>query len=242
MATPSWVQGEAKLHIGLKEGSFSADHLVVMRPPDSLRLDTLSFFGSPLALLLMRDGALNFWDIEGNHVYFGEATRETLLSILPIGVDPRQISALVLGHPPFEENEAFVESLALDYDARAYRIDRVLGDGVNSKVERWFVSPSTGRLMGVRYEERGLIVSAVAYEGFEETPTGILPKRMEWVGAEGALSWRWKELEVDPKERDPAAFDVVIPSSVPRLPIGRAALPRLMPKEETGQAVPPPAP
>ncbi|MDF1564942.1 MAG: DUF4292 domain-containing protein [Deltaproteobacteria bacterium] len=219
LASPATLQGEAKLRFQLPQGRFGADHLVALAVPDRLRLDTLSFFGSPLAVLMVREGELLLWDIEGGRAYRGSATTELLATLLPVVLDPGEVVDLLLGRPPLELGAKL--SLRLDHEARAYRVEVKGAAGV----QRVWIDPELGTIRRYRHEPaaEGEDAWEVSYEDYRPVAgegSGLLPWTIRYERAGTGLDWRWRSLEVDSADFDPAIFELALPPGIPTVPLG----------------------
>lgn len=216
LARPATLEGEAKLRFRLPQGRFGADHLVVVAPPDRLRLDTLGFFGSPLAVLLVRDGELLLWDIDGGRAYRGPATRQTLSEILPLALAPAEVVDLLLGRPARPPGAR--PRLFLDQAARAYRVE-LRSEG---RVQRRWFDPESGALLRVVEEVEGEVRWTATFEAYRHVGgegSGELPYLVTIAHGESSLRFRWRSLKVG-GPIDPGVFEVALPPGVPTVPIG----------------------
>lgn len=99
------VRGEARVRIESAEvtGSFTA--LVAAEKPDRLLVQTLDFFGGPVAVLAAADGALSLWDARANVLYRGRATPENLARLVPLPLSPAELAAILCGSAPLLDGE-----------------------------------------------------------------------------------------------------------------------------------------
>lgn len=213
-AVPERLTGEAKLRVDRDQGSFAADHFVVVERPDSLRLTTLSFFGNPLALLVLHDGQMLLWDMESALLHHGAATAESLGMVVPVGLAPTAVVNVLLGTPPFLETpDAHLE---LDYERRMYRVR--LSSGVD--VQRIWIDPHSDMVREITWHQGERLVGRLTYDDWEpHGEHGMFPGALEYEeNGGGKVRVVWHDVELDPTDFPEGIFEVEVPPSVRRVP------------------------
>ena len=81
----------------IPEGSFSGRAVLLLRSPDSLRLEPLSPFGAPLMIVVARGGSFRAYSPSRNAIYAGGTDTRGIGRILGIPLDSRIFVKLLLG-------------------------------------------------------------------------------------------------------------------------------------------------
>ena len=230
-ASPEHLVGQAAVHLSIPGGiQGGADHFVAAQRPNSLRMDTLGFFGTPLGMILVHQGVLTVWQVQAGRAFRGPATPESLGLVAAIDLTPEDVVAALLGTPRLIEGEARLE---LDHQARQYvvhirgrgglrqelRIDA--GDQTLAEVVWWEGDVPRGRLHYGRYRRGG---------------RALFPYELKYEDASGAwLRVEWQEVHLDGSDFDPAIFSVDLPSEVVVEPLDPArARPALPAADDAG--------
>lgn len=212
-ARPDRVTGDARLRVRTPEQSFGADHFVAARRPGDLRLETLGFFGNPLALLLVHDGRLLLWDVHGGVAYVGPATADTLGAVAPVGLGPDAVVDVLLGTPPLAADAPV--RLVLDHAARAYRL--ILGEGPER--QEVLVDPEALTLRRVAWYRGGRLAGTLTYERYRRAGRGLFPYEQRYEAADGSsVSVTWGEVTLD-GEVPGDLFQVELPAQVRVVPL-----------------------
>jgi len=99
------VSGSARLGLSSPSGGGSVEALVAPERPDRLRVELLDFFGGPLAALAVRDGRFVYFDARRGTWYRGAATPANLARLLPVGIAPVELVAVLCGSAPLLPGE-----------------------------------------------------------------------------------------------------------------------------------------
>lgn len=192
------VRGEAKAKVDSPQGGGSLTQFVIAQAPDKVRLESIDFFGRPVAVLTS-DGFLgSLYDVERHVVFQGLATPQMVGRLLPLALEPSVLVSLLLGAPPV--SAATPVSLEVDEQARAY----VLGvEGEHGRLVLG-LDPATLRTLWVRGD---------AWQARFEDWKGPedLPRKVSLTTRDGRtrveLSWRDREVN-PPLEDDVFVFEV----------------------------------
>lgn len=197
------VRGEAKAKVDSPQGGGSLTQFVIAQAPDRVRLESIDFFGRPVAVLASNGIRGSLYDLDKNIVYEGSATAQMVSRLLPMSVEPSVLVALLLGSVPLS-NEATALSLEVDDVERAYVL--VVSDGGELRrigIDTFSLRPAW--MAASNWTAR--------FEGWK--PEALLPEQVTLSSADGrakvALSWRENEVNV---EVDPEVFEVEVPDGV----------------------------
>jgi len=154
------IKAAAKVSVESPTQKGSVDELLSASRPANLHLETLDFFGRPVALLVTSGGRFAFFDSGKNEVTRGPASADNLARILPLTLAPADAVALLLGVPgPIE---SATPSLALDEGRRAYVLTL---SGASSKQT---IVADTRDLKILEMDLQGSFGYRVEYDKFEE--------------------------------------------------------------------------
>lgn len=200
------VSGEAKVRAKTRDASGSASQFVLAEAPDRLRLELLSFFGQPVAVLASDGRYFQLHDLENGEFTAGPATPGNISRLLPLQMEPAELVSLLLGEVPLLA-EARPAALRLDERARAYVLE-LRGAQAHGRfpVQEIGLEPATLRpLWTVLPQRAGLDRYRVAFHDFEGELD--LPRRLSLSVEDGkeSLGMRWTERELNP-EIDPELF------------------------------------
>src|SRR5690349_5118566 len=68
------LQGDAKLTVNSPQGKGTLDLYVAVKRPDSIHLESMDFFGKPLAVLVSTEGHFGLYQSQDNRFYEGPAS------------------------------------------------------------------------------------------------------------------------------------------------------------------------
>jgi hypothetical protein len=94
------VRGSARVKVSSPGGSGSALEFAVAEKPDRVHLETLDFFGNPVAVLVASGGRFGFHDARANVFYRGDATPENVSRLLPVVVPLEELVVILCGSAP----------------------------------------------------------------------------------------------------------------------------------------------
>lgn len=198
------VRGEAKAKVDSAQGGGSLTQFVIAQSPNRVRLESIDFFGRPVAVLASDGVRGSLYDLDKNVVYEGPATAHMVSRLLPMSIEPTVLVSLLLGAAPLSPD---AKALSLEVDA----VERVYVLVVSDNGELRRIGFDTGTL-------RPAWISAVdwdaSFDGWK--PDALVPEKVTLSSSDGrakvALSWR--ENEVNP-DVDPEVFKVEVPDGVP---------------------------
>jgi outer membrane lipoprotein-sorting protein len=92
--------GRARLTLRTPKKTLSADHVVVLKRPSSLRLEALSPMGQPTGLMVASGEGIRWVDpMKGRH-WEGEASAQTLESLVGVPLEVEEMVAILAGALP----------------------------------------------------------------------------------------------------------------------------------------------
>jgi outer membrane lipoprotein-sorting protein len=100
------VRGDARIRIQSPDGSGTLSAFVAAQRPDRVYIQTLDFFGNPLAVLATAGGALSLYDARARVLYRGPATPENLARLVPIPLSPEELATILCGGAPLLDGTA----------------------------------------------------------------------------------------------------------------------------------------
>lgn len=209
------VKAEAKVAVDNGNQSGTVTEFVAAARPASLHLETLNFFGKPVAGLATDGTRFGLFVEESGTFYSGPATAANVGRLLPMALAPDEAVALLLGGVHRLAGAAL--RLELDRDARAYRL--TLSRGTISQT-LWV---GTEDLRLLRSEVRGAASYDATFDDFQAFGDLVVPNALEVraVRPDGSpagpkLSLRYKDLEVN-GELDEALFVLEPPPGARRV-------------------------
>jgi hypothetical protein len=148
------------------DGQFKASEILVVQPPDRLRIEVLSMFG--VVWILATDGeVLDIYSRDEETVYRGRPTPSLIADYLPVPLALHELTELLLGRPPPRRVD-HVKGVAWEPESGLIRLTlRLVGgstqtvwfDGISALLMRCEErSPSGGLLFDLRikaYREVG---------------------------------------------------------------------------------------
>ena len=214
-ATVRSVKAEAKVTLKTPQQSGTAGQFVAALRPASLHLETLNFFGKPIAALATDGGSFGLFVEEGATAYSGPASAANVGRLLPVAIEPAEAVAILLGDVVRLRGAA--ARVELDRDARAYLLTLTRG----AVTQRLWVGTEDLRLL--RADVRGTAGLEVAFDDFQAFGSAIFPVQinLKTLAADGSpegtqvgLSYKDVELNV---ALEPALFALEPPPGARRV-------------------------
>ena len=204
--------GEFVEKFALGSGTFIGQAVLVWKEPESLRLEPLSPFGTPLFVFATRGKQFRAYSVDSGRYYVGRADRESLTLWLGIPIHPKLLVRILRGALPVisPENRDAVR-LTWDGEAGAWRMEVPPGGGMDLRQVAW-LDRETFRPHRVRVGEEGASLE-VRYGDFKPVGAGRLP-----VWTEIADSRRDSRLRVSLMD-EAGGDERPVPSSLFHLPI-----------------------
>ena len=195
------------------EGSFSGQAALVLRAPDSLRLEPLSPFGTSLVVVVAQGGWFRAYSPSRNAVYMGRTNRQGIERILGIPLNSGIFVRLLLGD--WASVLGGEENLDLQKSGSTYLLETRRGSG---EAVSGFAELEPRDLHPVKMEirtQRGTIV--VRYGAFINTREVWRPSHVEILGPGGK-----NRLHIS-YSADEGAVNAILPDELFRLEPPRGA-------------------
>lgn len=94
------VRGAAHLRIASPSFSGAVTEFVAAEKPDRVHLETLDFFGTPVAVLVAGDGRFALHDVRHKVFYRGAATPRNISRLLPFEIPVEELVTILCGSAP----------------------------------------------------------------------------------------------------------------------------------------------
>jgi outer membrane lipoprotein-sorting protein len=160
--------------------------LIAVDGSGRLRIDALSPMGSPISVLVSDGGRLMIYAISEKRFYIGEASPENLGRLLPVAMEPSELSSLLRGAIP----RMAYDKISLEWDSNegAYS----LMTEAKSRREQVDFEPKSRDVSRVRRWEGDALVYEVLFATYQGDGATRIPQRIR-------LKVPTKTLEVDLK-------------------------------------------
>ncbi len=222
-ARVSSLKAEAKVSVKTPRQSGSAGEFVAVQRPASLHLETLNFFGKPVAVLASDGERFSLYSEQDASFTTGPASPANVSRLLPFTLDPREAVELLLGQAPILAGaEARLE---IDAGEGAYRLTLTRG----AVEQRLWVA--TEDLRPLRSQIRGASAYDLALSDYQEFGGLVFPTRLDLrtVDASGRpsgieVTLRYKDLELNPA-LEPELFTLEAPPGTRRVEVDEAGRP-----------------
>ncbi len=196
----------------LGSGSFIGQAVLLWREPESLRLEILSPFGTPLFVFATQGKQIRAYSVDSDRYYVGRADRESLTLWLGIPIHPKLLVRILRGALPVISPESRdAVRLAWDGEAGAWRMEVPPSGRMVLRQVAW-LDRETFWPHRVRLGEEGASLE-VRYGDFKTLGTGRLP-----VWTEISDSRRDNRLRVSLMD-EAGGDERPVPSSLFHLPI-----------------------
>ena len=140
--------------------------VLLVRGPDSMRLEALSPFGQPYFLVVVHEGRLTAYDVAKNEALVGPATAETIARVLGLPLEPADLVAVLAGRaaPPRDLRVATL----LAADGAGPSLDLIGG----AQRQRVWLDLQTGEVRRIEIGG-GRVPVTITYRRDGETPLGF---------------------------------------------------------------------
>jgi hypothetical protein len=216
------VQGEASVRVEASGRSGTVPAFVAATRPDRLHLETLDFFGNPVAVLVTADGRMALYDAREKVLYRGAATRENVARLVPVPLTPAELVEVLCGSVPLlpgaptraDPGRGFVTLVLAEGE-----LVQTLRIGRGATVQRSEIRGPGGRPPGT-YD--------VAFDDFRAFQGGRFPEKASLAASEARVRLHWKDVQPNAMV-DPALFRLAPPRGARVVELG-AEVPPLVPE------------
>lgn len=217
------VRGEAAVRVEASGKSGTVPAFVAAKRPDLVHLETLDFFGNPVAVLVTAGGRMSFYDAREKVLYRGPATRENVARLVPLPMTPPELVEVLCGSAPLlpgsakraDPGRGFVTLVIEEGElTQTLRVAR------GAQVERSELRGPGGRPPGT-YD--------VAFGRFSERGGMRFPGETSLTATGARVRLRWKE--IDPNAVvDAALFRLDPPRGARVVDVGSEQPPPIVPE------------
>lgn len=202
------LQGDAKLTVRSPQANGTISLYVAAQRPASLHLETLDFFGKPLAVLVSDGVHFGLYQAQENRYYEGPSSPENVSRFLPVVIPPDELVKLLLGGVPEIDDAA--PAMELDRDEGVYRVHLQRGE-VGQTLE---LDPSTLRVR--KSDVRGTRAYDVQLDDYGNYGQINFPRKIDLKApaAKSELVLRYTQVNLNTPV-DPALFTPSPPKNVP---------------------------
>jgi hypothetical protein len=192
------VRGTARVRVDSNRFKGSLVEFIAAERPDHLRLETLDFFGNPVAVMVSTGGRFAYLDEKANVFYRGLATPHNLSALVPLALPVEDLVTILCGSAPLLSAEA------REVGVEGELLGLTLGDG--DEVEHLLVGEGAS-VVRSRLRRLGPLPSgeeasyALAFGQFRERAGTRFPGELtlEADGGRPKIEVRWRDdLEVSP--------------------------------------------
>ena len=209
------LKGLAHVRVSAPGKNFTTQEVILARRPGFLRLETLSPLGAPLFYFVITGQDLTMYHPGENRYYKGPARARHLSSILPVGLEPEEIIAILLGEFPLLPYEGFSSR----YDAREELWFLDLKDSSGGIGQVLGIDPQNGRILSAEYLLEG-ITRRLFFSDYRKTADFSFPHKIhfESPAARTQFTIEYQEILLNPEwmEQD---FHLPVPRGAQVIPL-----------------------
>lgn len=164
-------QGSGKLRISNSKKSDSATGVIIIKKPDSIRLESFSaFFGRAIFFFVSKADTFSIYIPNENKYFFGKNTLSNISKALPLDISISDFSSYMLGEFKRGEHDNVVVKFL--EETNTYKIYFY---GEDSQTVLWFDPEFSVVTKCVVYDSNEDVQTIVTYAKFKETNDIIMP-------------------------------------------------------------------
>jgi len=178
---------------------------VLAQRPSYVRMESISPFDTSMAVLILGDGYLIFYDIQEETYYRGHATPENIRRLAPLYFSPEDIVRVFLGAPPLDAVEPDPDTYTIEWNTRTavYELGLPTVDGGSITVD---IRHGDWTMAGARvYDGDGALRYELRTAGFSTyTHDGgdvVMPTRLRFLMSDRSvdLSMDVERIDINPE-------------------------------------------
>lgn len=171
------ITATAKIEIIAEGKRYPLKAALMIKRPDSLRLESIPMIGPPDFFISLAAGEMRIFMPSRGSFYKGAATPHNISRFLHISVSATELVSLLLGLPP--DNETGERKLSGRQEENLYRIDQQTED--KGKLSLW-IDPSTNTIVRRVFAKNGVIIYAAVFEKHLRAGGYYLPQHITITG------------------------------------------------------------
>jgi hypothetical protein len=209
------LKGLAHVRVSAPGKNFATQEVILARRPAFLRLEALSPLGTPLFYFVTTGKNLSMYHPGENRYYRGLAQPRHFSSILPAGLEPEEIIAILLGEFPLFPYADFSSR----YDAREELWFLELKGPSGGEGQIFGIDPQSGRILSAEYSLQG-ISRRLSFSDYREESSHFFPHKIhfECPSARTQFTIEYQEIVLNPEwaEED---FHLPVPQGAQIIPL-----------------------
>ena len=209
------LKGLARVHVSAPGKNFTTQEVVFVRRPGFLRLETLSPLGTPLFYLVAAGRDLFLYHPGENRYYQGSVRSRSFSALLPGGLEPEEVVALLLGGFPLLPHE----DSSVRYDPREELWFLTLRGASGSGSQVLGIDPRSNEILSAEYSLQGL-TRRVSLADYKPVSDFSFPHKIhfESPAARTELTVDYQEVTLNPEwgEQD---FHLPVPRGAQVVPL-----------------------
>jgi hypothetical protein len=210
------VTATARIEIVSASERYPFKAALMMKPPASLRLESIPLLGPPDFFLTLNGSELRVFLPPKGLFYTGRATAWSLSRFIHLALPPAEIVSLLMGQSPAEAKGDSPSFWRGEREEGFYRIDRYMA---GQRVRSLWIDPDGDRLIRIRVFAGGDTPPYTA-EFAEHTRVGdaLVPQRLKITGEGLSFSLLYTEL-LPLADEDAEAFVLPVPEGITPTPL-----------------------
>lgn len=205
------ITATAKIEITDKETRYPLKVAVMIKRPDSLRIESIPLFGLPDLLISASEGKLRIFMPPQKCFCVGAATPHNISKFLHISLSASELVPLLLGLPP--DNISNEGELTGSQDGNLYRIEQRRSD--KGILSIW-IDPSTNRIAKMALTKNQTRIYEAFFEKHLLAGGYHIPQNIVINGQETTtMKIRYTELQAIPADEAPeTSFSLPVPDGI----------------------------
>lgn len=189
----SGLKGLAQVRITKQDKSLTSDHILFLRRPAWLRVESLSLLGTPQFYLVSDGAEMRIYHPGENKYYWGPANSQHISNLLPFSLSFADLVALFLGSPPL-----IIHDTATVYKAESENlwILELQHSSPNRRQLLW-IDPADFLVHQVELYAEGLIYQ-MTFKEFQQIHNEIFPHKIKYVSLNNRVQVVYKEIFLNP--------------------------------------------
>ncbi|MBN1664981.1 MAG: DUF4292 domain-containing protein [Deltaproteobacteria bacterium] len=207
---PDSMQAMANLDISVSGRRYPMRLALVLKKPQSLRAESIPFFGTPDFFLTVNDRQMKAFLPNNNLFYMGKPTDRNIEAFFPLKLPVEDLAALLMGAAPAAAKGQQFRMGPMEGDFS--RID-IVEEGVKKKT--LFIDSANNRIVKTLiYSDYGNPLYSFYYQEFSPVNPGIPMKIHIVLERDNAnITIRYEDIAY-PVEMNEAVFDLDIPAGI----------------------------
>lgn len=205
----------ARIEIRSGEEIYPIKAAIIAKSPGSLRIETIPLIGPPDFFMVMDQDKLKVFYPGRDLFYIGKATKEHLMSFLPVAVSPRTMVSFLTGSYPEHASSGDSVSLHGRPDGMHYRLDLV--EGGITRQSCWVDTNDHYLVRMDSFGANGKRSYSVDYRDFKRIGQVVFPREVIFEACLDSRCQRghirYSDTELDPQV-DNTVFDIEVPPGI----------------------------